>query len=926
MKAKRRIAWLLSFLMVFSLIMGTSKMQVFAAGGTGETATFEIRESNGQTGTVQYKLNGNGDFLPANNTPVELNGVTSITIKAIPAEDAKVNQNNSGITGTGQPATFDYNALTSESGWTYNIQDNDGNITFTIEFDNYDGTGGGENPGSYSVDFGTGSWIVGGVTVIADKSGKQTLSESDIITLTGFDAETMEARVDAEDGFGTTLVVTNGQTSISAHTSDGVGPTNIAFSVVAKSSGGGGGDNPQQQGPSIEFFADSSIEGGTLAINNGIFTLSKDGSGLGTFRVTLVDSANQETAYIGNEERILLDDISSVKIVMTPAEGMKANLITGGDTPAGALSEPVFNDEGNTYTYTAYPSQFGGEQQFLAVSVWFGESEDDLNQVDFTAVIWDGDQVENKSEHGSITVSSVVIGSTTYTYKGNGRFENNNTETDLIEWYGYNKTSINEEAGVRIMDAAFDDPNTEVYINFVFKPDYGYQVTGIGTNESTTSLASAGFSASETISTFRFRVIQHNNPHFAVAFTATEDIVKANAASISEGGVELATGELDGGSAVLEVNEANITNQGDFEAAAEGLVVSEYLDISLYNVFYKENADNVWSSPIENLSRPAEITLKLQEAIDTDTVKIVHEKGDGEIELLDADYDPETKEITFSTSSFSNYAIAYKKAPSHTHVGTKIDQVKETCAAYGVKEYYKCSCGKYFEDAACKKEITDLDAWKNGAGRIAKVDHVIETTTTKATTLKNGKMETKCSVCGKVTKTTDIYAAKRISLSTTSYTYDGKVKKPAVTIKDSKGKTIAASNYNVTYGSGRKNVGKYTVKITFKGNYEGKVTKSFKINPKSTTISSITPKSKGFTVKWKKKKTQTTGYQIQYSTSSTFKSAKTVTVSGNATTNKKISKLKAKKKYYVRIRTYKKVGSAKYYSSWSKAKKVTTKG
>ena len=129
----------------------------------------------------------------------------------------------------------------------------------------------------------------------------------------------------------------------------------------------------------------------------------------------------------------------------------------------------------------------------------------------------------------------------------------------------------------------------------------------------------------------------------------------------------------------------------------------------------------------------------------------------------------------------------------------------------------------------------------------------------------------------------------------------------------------------MTYGSGRKNVGKYTVKVTLKGDYAGTVTKSFKINPKSTTISSITAKSKGIKVKWKKNKTQTTGYQIQYSTSSKFKGAKTVTVSKNKTTDKTISKLKAKKKYYVRIRTYKKIGSAKYYSSWSKVKKVTTK-
>ena len=329
MKTRKNIARLLSFLMVLSLLLGISAAPVYAVGGEGETASFEIREANGQTGTVQYKLD-NGEFTVADSTPVDLEGVSSITIKATPVADAQVNQSHSGITGTEQAVSFDYAALTSESGWTYNIQDNDGNITFKIEFDNNDGTGGG--------------------------------------------------------------------------------------------------GNPQQPGPSIEFSADSSIEGGTLAVNNGIFTLSKDGSDLGTFSVTLVDSASQETAYTGNEERILLNDISSVKIVMTPAEGMKANLITGGDTPVGALSEPVFNDAGNTYTYTAYPSQFGGEQQFLGVSVWFGDEF--VGGGGDAPVIWDGPQVEHQSDHGSISVKSIEIGSKTYTYQGEGKFAYNGDEIE----------------------------------------------------------------------------------------------------------------------------------------------------------------------------------------------------------------------------------------------------------------------------------------------------------------------------------------------------------------------------------------------------------------------------------------------------------------------------------------------------------------
>lgn len=102
---------------------------------------------------------------------------------------------------------------------------------------------------------------------------------------------------------------------------------------------------------------------------------------------------------------------------------------------------------------------------------------------------------------------------------------------------------------------------------------------------------------------------------------------------------------------------------------------------------------------------------------------------------------------------------------------------------------------------------------------------------------------------------------------------------------------------------------KYTVKIT-------------NVTPKATSFTSVKAGSKAFTAKWKK--VTCSGYQIQYSTSKTFKSAKTVKVSSSklSTTVKKLS---SKKKYYVRIRTYKKVGNKYAYSAWSNAKTVTTK-
>lgn len=171
-------------------------------------------------------------------------------------------------------------------------------------------------------------------------------------------------------------------------------------------------------------------------------------------------------------------------------------------------------------------------------------------------------------------------------------------------------------------------------------------------------------------------------------------------------------------------------------------------------------------------------------------------------------------------------------------------------------------------------------------------------------------------------------ASVSATLSKTSYTYDGKVKTPSVTVKNGNGKTLKKNtDYTVTYPKGRKAVGTYTVKVTFKGNYSGTVKKTFTIKPKATTLSSVSAKTKGFTVKWKKQTTQTTGYQIQYSTSSKFTSgtSKSVTVNKNSTTSKSITGLKAKKKYYVRIRTYKAVNGKKICSAWSKAKSVTTK-
>ena len=125
-------------------------------------------------------------------------------------------------------------------------------------------------------------------------------------------------------------------------------------------------------------------------------------------------------------------------------------------------------------------------------------------------------------------------------------------------------------------------------------------------------------------------------------------------------------------------------------------------------------------------------------------------------------------------------------------------------------------------------------------------------------------------------------------------------------------------------------VGKATITITAaptsSKNYKATTKKvTVTVNPAGVKLTSVKNyKGKKLKASWKKN-TKVTGYQVQYSTSSKFKSAKTVTVKGYKSTSKTITKLTKNKKYYVRVRTYKTVGKTNYYSGWSGAKSVTIK-
>ena len=219
-----------------------------------------------------------------------------------------------------------------------------------------------------------------------------------------------------------------------------------------------------------------------------------------------------------------------------------------------------------------------------------------------------------------------------------------------------------------------------------------------------------------------------------------------------------------------------------------------------------------------------------------------------------------------------------------------------------------------------------------------------------------GSKHRECTVCKKVLETAEIPALSRISiskasvtLSTSTYAYDGKAKKPGVTVKLN-GKTLKNStDYTVSYSNNTK-VGTATVKITGKGNYTGSVSKTFKIknNFKKATVSGISNKSytgknitQSITVKYNGKTLKNgTDYTVSYSSNKKIGTA-TVKIAGKGSytgtitktfkinpAKQEIQKLTAKSKAF--FVDWAQKGSASGYeiqyatnSKFTSAKKVT---
>ncbi|MBR1749444.1 MAG: fibronectin type III domain-containing protein [Ruminococcus sp.] len=181
---------------------------------------------------------------------------------------------------------------------------------------------------------------------------------------------------------------------------------------------------------------------------------------------------------------------------------------------------------------------------------------------------------------------------------------------------------------------------------------------------------------------------------------------------------------------------------------------------------------------------------------------------------------------------------------------------------------------------------------------------------------------------GSISKTFKIakkaLSGSKISFKKTKLAYTGKAIKPSLTVTLG-GKTLkSGTDYTLSYKNNTK-VGTASVTITGKGNYSGSLVTTFTIIPKTTKIGKATsPKTKQAKVTWTKN-TSGGGYQIAYSTKSSFSSKTTKSISGSSKTSVTLKSLKKGKTYYFKVRAYKTVNGTKIYGEYSAVKSVKIK-
>ena len=521
---------------------------------------------------------------------------------------------------------------------------------------------------TFTVNFGDAEWNVDGTKVTAAvwgieiNNGPVQVDEKEDIKLDNFNSETMQILVSAEDGFSTTLFIEGDRVKLE-NTPEGIALPDLplAFWVELK--------------PAQEQNSPSNPEPNNNENNENNNNENNNNSPI----VPAPEPGNEPQP--GGEEELEFDiEIKGTNAnlwinglpVLSDENGVIMHEFKGSIKDAGTtnpnetnqikfcphfgskdIKEYIINDIVYTKEDAIGLGEDGIDFEIPGAEKYTIRVVVDEDSEEVVTIIWtnpnyvpkDADDEEwiqeFKLEHGSGFIREV--------YDEEGRLVDPN---EYLQ-----EDSVDNGVGDNGFGFAFPKPGYRVVFQFI--PEYGYQLTDIKSNGQSIGIG-------EKINEFEF-IMPDTNVHFDAVFSKTDDIIRSESNKVISGTLILTDDALESGTAQLTVKDISLDKNKikEFEEVSSKYEIQNYLDIDLYQVFFKgkDDIDDVWANQIDELENEAEISFKLQDGIKAKDVVIVHNIHNGdEYEVIEIDsYDEETNTITFKTKSFSSYAIATKK-------------------------------------------------------------------------------------------------------------------------------------------------------------------------------------------------------------------------------------------------------------------------
>ena len=486
----------------------------------------------------------------------------------------------------------------------------------------------------YSVNFGKGSWTIDNKTVTASINGSavsnnQSIKDSDIIILTNFNPDTMSAKISASNNFSTTLTVTEGKTSLSARTNNGGYPNSgtLTFTVEGKKNDSHGGGNSGQ--PSN---TDSSA---TVELKGNISFKINDSNTVGHEVVetkTHTVGYNKKTDENGN--KIDAVDITVSWLVNQKLEALTINGVDYSGYLPKTAEDYLKANQDQTYAIVIPGVRLNAENKISGTATVFEPGEMPVGNLKWAYEA--GENVQNDELIGNGKMELVQI-----EYKGTKY-----SADKLPEWITWDQDDLKGGAVLPL--------GALVTVKLV--PEYGYQLYKTNLND-TTFIAD---DSQQSVFTFP---VKSGNFHLGASFKKTDDKVQSSSSVVTDGSVTLNGEVITEGTVIVNVNDVN-TGAQEFEEAIPAEMndyyVNNVVEIGMDQVWYKGTDTDYWAEPITEMGdNSATVTLSAPKG-QTD-IQVMHEKHDGTYEVLDGtQYNPETGELTFTTDSFSRFALVYK--------------------------------------------------------------------------------------------------------------------------------------------------------------------------------------------------------------------------------------------------------------------------